>query len=342
MTIPAVEQLDQLSREDLLSLVKQLMLIVEKQQAQIAELEAEIAKLRQPPTNSSNSSQPPSRDQKTNSPSNKKGKKHGPPFGHPKYSRPLVENPDRVISAPVDECEHCHAKLKGLKPNDVIRRQITELPAAKPIVIETQQHIVACPHCQKVNYGTLAAGLETERYFGPILEATVIFYKQTQHLSTERIVETIRDLHGVELSEGAVVAILERAGEKAQPVAEKIKEQVITGKVVKSDETSARVKAKNWWQWVFISDAGVYHTIVPTRSAAEIDTVMGSLCVEVWVCDCYGSQLKAPAKVFQLCLAHQIRDLQRVIDAPPREQWAIATQTLFREAIHLRNQVDKM
>jgi transposase len=342
MTIPAAEQLDQLSREDLLSLVKQLMLIVEKQQARIAELEAEIAKLRQPPTNSSNSSQPPSRDQKTNSPSNKKGKKHGPPFGHPKYSRPLVENPDRVISAPVNECEHCHAKLKGLKPDDVIRRQITELPAAKPIVIETQQHTVACPHCQKVNYGTLAAGLETERYFGPNLEATVVFYKQVQHLSTERLVETMRDLHGVELSEGAVVAILERAGEKAQPVAEKIKEQVITGKVVKSDETSARVKAKNWWQWVFISDAGVYHTIVPTRSAAEIETVMGSLCVEVWVCDCYGSQLKAPANVFQLCLAHQIRDLQRVIDAHPREQWAIATQTLFREAIHLRNQVDEM
>jgi transposase len=342
MTIPAVEQLDQLSREDLLSLVKQLMLIVEKQQVRIAELEAEIAKLRQPPANSSNSSQPPSRDQKTNSPSNKKGKKHGPPFGHPKYSRPLVENPDRVIPAPVEECEYCHANLKELDPDDVIRRQITELPVAKPIVIETQQHKVSCPHCQTLNHGTLAAGLEAERYFGPNLEATVVFYKQVQHLSCERIVETMRDLHGVELSEGAVVAILKRAGKKAPPVAKKIKEQVIAGKVVKSDETSARVKAKNWWHWVYISDAGIYHTIVPTRSAAEIDTVMGSLCVEVWVCDCYSSQLKAPAKVFQLCLAHQIRDLQRVIDAHPQEQWAITTQALFREAIHVRNQVDEM
>jgi len=342
MTIPANEQLDQLSREELLSLVKHLLLVVEKQQARIAELEAEIAKLRQPPATSSNSSQPPSRDQKTNSPLHKKRKKHGPPFGHPKYSRPLVEEPDRVISAAVNECEHCHANLKGLEPDDVIRRQVTELPAPKPIVIETQQHKVTCPHCQKVNYGTLAAGLEAERYFGPNLEATVVFYKQVQHLSTERIVETMRDLHGVELSEGAVVAILRRAGEKAQPVAEKIKEQVIAGKVIKSDETSARVKARNWWQWVFISDAGVYHTIVPTRSAAEIETVMGSLCAEVWVCDCYSSQLKAPAKVFQLCLAHQIRDLQCVIDAYPGEQWAIAMQALFREAIHLRNNFEEM
>jgi hypothetical protein len=119
MTIPAIEQLDQLSREELLSLVKHLLLVVEQQQARIAELETEIAKLRQPPATSSNSSQPPSRDQKTNSPSNKKRKKHGPPFGHPKYSRPLVEKPDRVISAPVNECEHCHANLKELEPDDV-------------------------------------------------------------------------------------------------------------------------------------------------------------------------------------------------------------------------------
>src|SRR6266498_1996859 len=92
-----------------------------------------------------------------------------------------------------------------------------------------------------------------------------IFYKQTQHLSIERSVETMRDLHGVDLSEGAVASIIERAGKKAQPLAEAIKEQVIAGQVIRSDETSARVKAKNWWQWVFISENGVYHTIAPTR-----------------------------------------------------------------------------
>jgi transposase len=342
MTLPSVEQLDRLSRDELLALVKSLIIVIERQQQQIAEWEAKIAKLHQPPANSSNSSQPPSRDQKANSPSHKRRKKHGPPFGHPQYSRPLVKNPDRVIAAPVAECEHCHANLKGLDPDAVIRRQITELPVAKVIVMETQQHKVTCPQCQTVNYGALAVGLEAERYFGPNLEATVVFYKQTQHLSYGRIVETMRDLHGVQLSEGAVAAILERAGEKAQPVAEHIKGQVITGQVVKSDETSARVKAGNWWHWVFIGAAGVYHTIVPTRGAAEIKTVMGSLWVEVWVCDCFSAQLTAPAKVFQLCLAHQLRDLQRVIDAYPQEHWAIAMQTLFRDAIHLRNRFEEM
>ena len=117
-------------------------------------------------------------------------------------------------------------------------------------------------------------------------------------MSCERIVETMRDLHGVTLSEGAVVQILERAGRKAEPVAEKIKQQVITGGVIKSDETSARVEGRNWRQWVFISEAGIYHTIVPTRSAAEIETVMGQLCVEAWVCDYFGAQLKALPESF--------------------------------------------
>jgi transposase len=337
MTIPAVEQLDQLSREDLLSLVKQLLLIVDQQQKRIAELESEIAKLRQPPTTSSNSSQPPSRDQKSNKPKKKRRKKHGPPMGHPKYSRPLVDNPDQLVVASVEECEHCHANLKGIEPEEIVKRQITEIRPVKPVVIETRQEKKTCPHCQRINHGALPKGLEAERCFGPNLEATVIYYKQPQHQSYERIVETMRDLHGVTLSEGVVAAILKRGGQNAQPVAEQIKQQVITSKVVKSDETSARVNGRNWWQWVFISDAGVYHVIVRTRGAAEINAVMGSLCVEIWVCDCFCSQLKAPAKVFQLCLAHQLRDLQRVIDDARRERWARQMQKLFCDAIHLRN-----
>lgn len=333
------EQVDLLPSEELRPLLRKLLAEFDALRQRLADLEAENERLKQQlnkSTNSRNSSQPPSRDQKTNK-AEKKRRKHGPPFGHQKFSRPLMDDPDRVIQVPVTECEHCLADLTGVAPEDFERRQITELPAANPVVIETRQHRTTCPHCLTLNRAILPEGLEAERCFGPNLEATVIFYKQTQHLSYERIVETMRDLHGVSLSEGAIAAILQRAGEKAQPVATVIKEQVITGQVIRSDETSARVKAKNWWQWVFISENGVYHTIAPTRSAAEIAEVMGQLAVKVWVCDCYGAQLKAPAEIFQLCLAHQLRDLQRVLDSTPEDSWAQAVQRLLRDAIHLRN-----
>lgn len=334
------EQVDLLPSEELRPLLKALLAEFESLRQRVAHLEAENERLKQQLTgkpSSRNSSQPPSRDQKPNQPPDKPKKKHGPPFGHQKFSRPLVDSPDRVIQVPVTECEQCLADLTSVPPEDFERRQITELPEAKPLVIETRQHRTTCPHCQTLNRGPLPEGLEAERFFGPNLEATVVFYKQTQHLSYERTVETMRDLHGVNLSEGAIASILERAGEKAQPVAEAIKEQVITGEVIRSDETSARVKAKNWWQWVFISEQGVYHTIVPTRSFAEIAEVMGQLAARAWVSDCYGAQLKAPAEVFQLCLAHQLRDLRRVLDVSPEESWAQAARKLFQDAIHLRN-----
>ena len=334
------EQVDLLPSEELRPLLKALLAEFELLRQRVAHLEAENECLKQQltgSTNSRNSSQPPSRDQKPNQLPDKPKKKHGPPFGHQKFSRPLVDNPDRVIQVPVTECEQCLADLTSIAPEDFERRQITELPEAKPLVIETRQHRTTCPHCQTLNRAALPQGLEAERCFGPNLEATVIFYKQTQHLSYERVVETMRDLHGVNLSEGAIASILQRAGEKAQPVAEAIKEQVITGEVIRSDETSARVKARNWWQWVFISEHGVYHTIVPTRSFAEITEVMGQLAVKAWVSDCYAAQLKAPAEVFQLCLAHQLRDLKRVLDVTPEDLWAQTTQKLFRAAIHLRN-----
>jgi transposase len=159
--------------------------------------------------------------------------------------------------------------LTKVRPERVIRRQVTEIPPVKPLIIETQQHEVLCPRCHDLNRGILPEGLEADRFFGPNLAARVVYYKQTQHLSYERIVATMRDLYGVELSEGGIAAILRRAGECAKPVAEQIKEQVSASRVIKSDETSARVKGRNYWQWVFVGLSGVYHHIGPTRSAAD-------------------------------------------------------------------------
>jgi transposase len=207
------------------------------------------------------------------------------------------------------------------------------------VVIETRQHEVVCPACQSVQRGRLPEGLEAGRAFGPRLEATVVYLKQQQHLSYERVTQVVDDLCGVELSEGGVACILERAGKAAQVQAAQIGQRVAQSQVIGSDETSARVHGRNWWQWVFRSEAGAYHLMRPSRSAEVIAEFMGEARAECWVCDCYGAQLKAPAERFQLCLAHQLRDLEGLIEQRPRLQWAVEMQELFREAIHLWKRV---
>jgi transposase len=340
MILPTSDQLDQISHADLVALVKALIARVERLEEENRQLKAEIEKLKQPPATSRNSSQPPSRDQKSNQPANKPKKKHGPPFGHKRSVRELIDNPSRTISVKVELCEQCHHDLRGIAPEKIVRRQVTELPEFNPVVIETQQHEVLCPHCQCLNRGRLPEGLEADRYFGPRLEAAVVFLKHQQHLSYERIVQTLRELFGIELSEGGIASIITRAGAQATVAAAEIKQQVIASPVIKSDETSARVSGRNFWHWVFIGASAVYHLIAPRRNAAVIEELMGEEKAEVWVCDCFGAQLKAPAHVFQLCLQHQLRDLQRVLDQQPGSLWAAEMRKLFREAIHLNNRFD--
>jgi transposase len=325
--IPDTSQpgIEEKSREELMAIIYELM--------------AEIERLKQGRTNSRNSSQPPSRDFKSDKPKRRRRrKKVGAKAGHEKAERKLVEDPNKVIEVWVEACPKCQINLLDQVPVRTIRRQVTEVPEIKPVVIETRQHEVRCPGCGELRRGSLPAGLEAGRQFGPRLEATVTSLHHEHHLGYERIGQVCEDIFGVTLSKGGAVSIVQRAGKAAESEAEAIGEQVRQSKVIGSDETSARVHGRNWWEWVFVGADCEYHLIVPSRGQDVIEAFMQECQAEVWVCDCWKAQLNAPAKVCQICLAHQIRNLQGLIEKRPRLRWAQEMQSLFRKAIHLGKQ----
>ena len=322
-----------------MTLVKMLLTEIKRLEARIEELEARSGG--GPPATSRNSSLPPARDQKKNLDEKKSLKRVGAKPGHKGARRPRVEKPDQVIEVKVEQCAHCQADLRSVAAERIVRHQLAELPPMRPLVIETQMHEVECPSCHRLQRGAVPEGWDPLREFGPRLEAAVIYYKQEQHLSYERICETMRDLFGVELSEGGINAILRRGAEAAQPEAEKIAVGVAQSAIIGSDETSARVKGRNWWQWVFRSRAGIVHRIEPTRGAEVIREFMQENCAECWISDCFSAQLLAPAHHRQLCLAHQLRDCQRVIERDPELSWPVEVKELFSEAIDLWKRFSK-
>lgn len=329
------DSLRDLTREDLIELILHLA-------EEIRRLQEEITALKKPRTTSRNSSQPPSRDWKSNRPARKSGQRRGARPGHAKAERPLVENPDTVVEARVTACAKCGTDLSAVAPQRTLRRQITELPEIKPVVIETRQDEVVCPCCQHLQRGVLPEGLEATRQFGPRLEGLITYFHHEQHMGFERLQTVLQDVLGISLSEGGAVAVLERAGEAAQPEAEAIGDQVRQSKVIGSDETSARVQGGNQWEWVFQSPVGEYHLIVPSRGQDVIDAFMGDHRAEVWNSDCWKPQLNAPADRHQLCIPHQIRALQKLIDERPRLRWAQEVQDLFRRAVHLWHRRDEL
>lgn len=178
-------------------------------------------------------------------------KKVGAKEGHKKAERSLADNPNKIIKVWVENCSKCQAGLLDCVPERTLRRQVTELPEIKPVVIETRQHEARCPCCGELQRGKLPTGLEAGRQFGPRLEATVASLHHEHHLGYERVVQVCEEIFGVTLSKGGAVSIVERAGKAAGEEAETIGEQARQSKVIGSDETSARVHGRNWWEWAF-------------------------------------------------------------------------------------------
>jgi transposase len=176
------------------------------------------------------------------------------------------------------------------------------------------------------------------RTFGARLEATVVYYRQEQHMSYARTKSALRNLHGVEISQGGIDKIMQRVGQKAIGETKAIEQEIQQSAVVYSDETGGRVAGQNWWQWVFCSVTAVLHVMRFNRSVDVVQDVMDKHQAEVWVSDCYGPQMKAPSKEHQLCMAHQLRNLQAVVEQYPKVFWARHMQILFRYAIHLHHQ----
>jgi transposase len=343
------EDMAQLSREELIELVlaehaqlEALQEVVVRLKADYEALKLKLEKGKKPPTNSSNSSQPPSRDQKPNQPKDRKKHRHGPPHGHAKHEREFVAEPDHVVEVRPQVCEECRGDLSMESGSLADVNQITELPEAKAEVIEVRQYEVKCPCCGRKQTGETPAGLEMERTFGARLEATVVYFRQEQHMSYIRTESALRDLHGIKISPGGIDKIMQRGGRQAGQQMEPIQNEIQQSKVIHSDETGSRVDGQNWWQWVFCSATAVLHVIRSNRSADVIKDVMADHTAEVWVSDCYSAQMKAPSDERQLCLAHQLRNLQAVVDRYPASFWPRAMQALFRSAIHSYNRRDHL
>jgi transposase len=338
------EHLVGLSPQEVVALVRQLearLRAVESEltgaHARIAELEAELARRGGPPKTPQNSSTPPRKGWKRNRPSTE-GAKRGPPVGHLGTSRRRAE-PDWVVLCQASHCAGCGADLAGAPQERIGTSQVVELPPVEPVVLEAWRYAATCPHCGTTTPADYPAGFEPTRVFGPHLEALWTYLHEQHHVSYARLATVGRDLWHLAISQGALANALARAAGRLRPQAAAIREQVRASPVIGSDETSARVNGRTWWQWVFQTRTASYHLIVPRRNGAVVRDFLGDAVPTTWVSDLWKPQLGAPAARHQICLAHQLRELQYVVD---REQsgWAQAWQALLRLAIHRAHQRD--
>jgi transposase len=338
------EELAGLSSRAVITLVRQLearLRVVETElaaaQNRNAELEAELARRGGPPKTPQNSATPPSKGWKRERPA-PEGTKRGPPFGHQGISRRRAE-PDRVVLCQPTQCVGCGADLAAVPQERVGTSQVVELPPIEPVVLEAWRYAATCPHCGTTTIAPYPAGFEPTRVFGPHLEALWTYLHEQHHVSYARLAALGRDRWHLRVSQGALAHALRRAAQRLRPQAAAIREAVRASPVIGSDETSARVAGRTHWQGVFQTPTASYHVIAPRRNGEVVQAFLGDAAPETWVSDLWKPQLGARAARHQICLAHQLRELQYVVDKE-QSPWAQECQELLRLAIHRAHQRD--
>jgi transposase len=273
--------------------------------ARIAELEA---KLGTPPKTPDNSSLPPSRGQKANTtPSQKTQRK-----GRPGVARELSPNPDVTRNIAAERCP-CGTMLEAANQQVARAYDHTDLPPIRPVTTRINLLRATCPCCKQRITATAPADMPEGSPFGPNIAAHVAYLHGCQLMSFKRLTEALDGLFGLTISQGAIANMLARVGKPFAAHADKIAATVRASAVIASDETSARVKGKTWWQWTFGCATAVYHVIAPTRGKCVPTTFLSGAKPKIWLSDRLAAQ-GTHATAHQFCLAHLIRDAQFAID----------------------------
>jgi transposase len=309
---PDLKSLDSAAKDGLiLALIERINSLI----AENAELKERVArleaKLGQPPKTPDNSSLPPSQGHKASgeAPSKPKGKPHA--GSH----RVLHPDPTRTFDVRAEHCPHCAADVSTVIQTASERYDRIELPEIKPDVTRVVLHGGICPCCARRFKATPPAGLEPGSPFGPNLRAFAIYLRFSHAISFERLSRLMSDLLGVEISEGALVNLLDTSRSAFAHQMSLIRARLLAGSILQSDETSVRVGKQTWWTWVFHHADDCCFVIRPSRGKDVVAEFLGQVRPDFWVSDRLAAQIGWASKDNQVCLAHLIREAQYAIDA---------------------------
>jgi transposase len=307
-------------------------------EALIAENAALRERLNLPPKTPDNSSTPPSQGRKASGGGEKAKAKRK---AHAGAHRPLHPNPTRRWDMMAETCGHCRADVRAVPQASVQAYDRVEIPEIVADVTRVTLYGGTCPCCARRFKAVAPAGLEPGSPFGPNLRAFVLYLRFAQAIPFERLSRLLSDLLGLEISEGAIANILAASGDGFARQTRLIRERLLAGTVLQSDETSARVGKKAWWTWVFHDGDSACFRIRASRGKAVVDEFLGAVRPEFWVSDRFGAQLGWATKGHQACLAHLLRDVQYAIDAGD-VVFAPGVKKLLKQAIAVGRRRDRL
>jgi transposase len=288
----------------LASTINTLVDQVERLTARVEELEGKSSK------NSRNSSKPPSSDgfgKRTKSLRVKSEKPTGGQVDHPGSTLEWQEANVEIEVHSVTTCSGCGTSLSEVAP-------ASTLSPIEMVVREHQSEIKYCPSCGCETMGSFPPEASNVVQYGPRLRGMMVYLMEGQLLPSGRSCEVLKDLLGVELSEGTLYNARSQCYAQLAAIEQQIQAQVTKAKVVHFDETGLRVNGCLWWLHVASTSGLTYYFMHPKRGQLAMDEMgilphfKGKALHDGWrsyqgyLCDHF------------LCNAHHLRELQFILE----------------------------
>ena len=317
---------------------------IRKKDETIAKLTERLSKYENPKKNSGNSSTPPSKEnmkdeivRRTKTLRKPSGRKPGGQEGHDGHKLYCSYTPDEIMDDVPSYCTNCGESLADAERVLDYVTQVISIPELKPVIKEIRHYMMACKNCGE-RIRTAPRRKSNDVVYDASVKSLVVYLSVVQFLPYGRIASLLREVFGLAPSEGSLVNWVKEAKKNAQPAIEKVKEYIMSSRVVGFDESGCYCNKRLDWAWIAQT---VYYTLIfradGRNSKVLADKFGDSLERMTAVTDRHSAYFALHFLNHQVCLAHLLRELQYMSELNTKQNWSDKITDLFREAIHERN-----
>jgi hypothetical protein len=222
----------------------------------------------------------------------------------------------------------------------VRRRQVLHIP---PVQVEVIEHVARrriCPGCNRAHTPPLDLSDEVLGHHRVSLAtmALIATLHTVGRLPLRTLQWALASLHGLHLSVGGLVGILQAVAAHAAPALDQLREQIRGSPVVHGDETGWREDGAAGYVWFFGTPTRRYFHYDHSRAGAVVQEVLGAGYEGTLVSDFYAAY-NGYHGPHQRCWVHLLRDIHDLRVAHPGDAdlavWADAVHTLYLAAKQL-------
>jgi transposase len=227
--------------------------------------------------------------------------------------RPEAESVTEEKTVSLFQCPECETDLGRKDQIGWTERYGIDIPLPiEPIITHYNIARYRCPCCTKYVQGT-PQGLFGKSPFGINIMMMVLHMKYRGRATDHYIQETFSTVYGIDLSDGGIHSILERAAILFGSSYEAIKQALRAGKTVYADETGWRVEGENWYAWAFSNKKAVLYSIENTRGGSVPKRILEGF-YGVLMKDGYQGYNKVKDVEQALCGVHFLRPIKLLVE----------------------------